>query len=145
MTVMVKEDKLEDKLEDSLSPKELLYSLHSRIKIIEDRLEEIDEEIEKRKKIGEKIMQSKQDKKSEYMSYLTKPHQIKQKVKGSDFDEQRATVQEKIDQLDHEINKEMESQWRDIQKLTEEKRDLKEKREELKRRKMAASRALGKG
>ena len=39
----------------------------------------------------------------------------------------------------------MEKQWRDVQKLTEEKRELKEKREELRRRKMAASRALGKG
>jgi chromosome segregation ATPase len=141
---MGKEDELQDMLEDYLSPKELLYSLHSRIKIIEDRLEEIDEEIEKRKEIGERIMRNKQDKKSEYMSYLTKPHKIKKKVKGNDFDEQRASVQEKIDQLDHEINEEMESQWRDMQKLTEEKRDLKEKKEELKRRKMAASRALGK-
>lgn len=142
---MVEENELEDKLEDYLSPKELLYSLHSRIKIIEDRLEEIEEEVEKRKEIGEKIMRNKQDKKWEYMSYLTKPHKIKKKVKGSNLDEQRATVQEKIDQLDHEINEEMESQWRNIQKLTEEKRDLKEKKEELKRRKMAASRALGKG
>ena len=142
---MVEENELEDKLEDSLSPKELLYSLHSRIKIIEDRLEEIEEEIKKRKEIGEKIMRKKKDKKSEYMSYLTKPHQIKKKVKGSNFDEQRATVQEKIDKLDREINEEMESQWRDIQKLTEERRDLKEKKEELKRRKMAASRALGRG
>lgn len=140
---MTDKNPIGEELNSSLNPKELLYSLIGRIGIIDERLEEIEEEIGERKEIGEKIMRKKQKKKSEYRGCLSSPRKLKEKAKGDSFHQQQADMREKIDHLDREINAQMENQWKDVQKLTKERRELKEKKEELKRRKLAVAKALG--
>lgn len=134
-----------DDYEPKISPDFLLQSLNRRLEIVDQRLAEIEGDIEDRKEIGEKIMRQKQDKKEKYRSCLTNKWKLRKNVEGDDLYERKANMRSKIDDLDQEINREMTKQWKDIQKLTKERRELKEKREELKRRKSAAKKALGEG
>lgn len=103
-------------------PKRFLFrSLASRLRIVEERLQEIEEEIEERERIG---------------------NALRSAVEGGTFYERRAKVLKKMERIDGEINQEMEQQWRDIQWLTRERRELKEKREELLARKRSVGELL---
>lgn len=118
-------------LEDDLSEEFLLQSISRRIRIIDDRLIEIEEEIKERERIGETIMRKLQARKEEYMGCLYDENALMSKAEGKDFFERRVNMLKKIERIDQEINKEMSQLWRDLQDLTKERRELKERKEEL--------------
>jgi chromosome segregation ATPase len=125
-----------------LSEDPLIESLSNRIKIIEDRLEEIAEEIEERKRIGEAVMRKLEDYKKESMGYLNDEDALRSRVEGKDFYERRANMLKRIEGIDQQINKEMSQLWRDIQDLTEERRELRERRELLLAKRRSAEKVL---
>jgi len=125
-----------------LSEDPLIESLSNRINIIEDRLEEIAEEIEERKRIGEAVMRKLEDYKKESMGYLNDEDALRSRVEGKDFYERRANMLKRIEGIDQQINKEMSQLWRDIQDLTEERRELRERRELLLAKRRSAEKVL---
>ncbi len=117
--------------DDERSRQYLRHSLQRRLAILEDRLAEIEADIQERKRISEAIMERLQTRKRRYMGMLNDRDALRSHVAGEGFYERRAKLLRRIEEIDERINREMEGQWRDIQQLTRERRELRERREEL--------------
>lgn len=131
--------------QEDLSKRFLLKSLDSRLQILEERLAEIEEEIQERKRISDTIMERLQRRKEQHMGMLNDRSALRSAVEGENFYERRAKTLKKMERIDEAINREMEQQWRDIQQLTRERRELREKREELRARRRSVEELLDEG